>query len=195
MSELERKPGTAAKCRQCHGVFVHAKARVHIFCSRSCARACRIAEGRGQSREYHAWRNMLSRCGKPSHPSYYNYGARGITVSTSWFKFEQFLNDMGPCPDGLTLDRINNDGNYEPGNCRWVTRSIQQFNRRPRTPITIEDVTLSRAGWEARLGLSRGIVTDRLSRGWSEHDAVMVPKRKFTWRDGRKRSEVYPCAR
>ena len=75
---------------------------------------------------YRAWSNMLQRV--RSHPAYTD---RGITVCERWRSFENFLADMGEKPDGLTLDRIDNDGNYEPGNCRWTDWSTQVKNRRP----------------------------------------------------------------
>lgn len=81
---------------------------------------------------YQTWVGMIQRCTNQRGPGWKYYGGRGIKVCDRWLSsFENFLADMGEKPEGLSLDRINNDGNYEPSNCRWATRSEQQKNRRP----------------------------------------------------------------
>lgn len=93
-----------------------------------------VTHGMSYTTEFHIWSSMIARCENPNHEGYKNYGGRGIRVCDSWHKFAAFFKDMGKRPATLTLDRIDNDGNYEPGNCRWATRQQQVANRRPAKP-------------------------------------------------------------
>lgn len=102
--------------------------------------AAQKAQAAAYSRAYYAehgdprgrWRAMIWRCTSPQCPAYKNYGGRGITVCERWLSYDNFVADMGVPPAGLTLDRIDNDGNYEPSNCRWATRKEQSANQRAR---------------------------------------------------------------
>jgi hypothetical protein len=86
-------------------------------------------------REYNSWLGARHRCESDKHPHWEDYGGRGIAMCERWSEsFERFYDDMGPRPEGLELDRIDNDGDYEPGNCRWTTRSENSLNKFRRTP-------------------------------------------------------------
>lgn len=100
-------------------------------------KATQTKHGRKGDKIYVIWSNMIARCTKDSP----NYSNRGIKVCDEWRVFENFLRDMGDCPDGLSLDRIDVNGNYEPSNCRWATRSEQSQNTR-RSVLKADDVSV-----------------------------------------------------
>jgi hypothetical protein len=134
--------------------------------------------GMKQSREWQAWRSMKQRCLNPKHKAYENYGGRGIRVCDQWLKsFEAFFADMGHRPDGHTLERIDNDGNYEPGNCRWAPRIEQEWNKRTNRLVSIDGKRMPMAVAARKHGLTRGQLYDRLSYGWSLERALTTPIR------------------
>ena len=95
-----------------------------------------LIHGKTKTKEFKAWDSMHQRCYNPKNPSYYRYGGRGITICSKWRQsFQAFLEDMGAAPaKHLSIDRINNDGNYEPGNCKWSTAKEQRANQSPKQP-------------------------------------------------------------
>jgi len=130
--------------------------------------------------EYRSWQHMKSRCFNPNHKNYLDYGGRGIKVCDLWLNFENFLADMGLKPTAkYSIDRIDNDGDYCPDNCKWSTQTEQVNNRRSNRLITIDDVTLTIAQWAKKMGFGKKVIGDRLKLGWSEFDAVMTPVRQY----------------
>ncbi len=123
-----------------------------------------------QSREFSAWWAMITRCTYPSQSNYYLYGGRGITVHPDWrSSFEAFLTHIGPMPSEggpWTLDRIDTNGNYVPGNVRWATRATQAANKRNNKTLTHDGKTLHIAAWSRLTGLSIGTIVRRLKLGW-----------------------------
>ena len=99
--------------------------------SKEIAAKRKKTHGMSKTKTYHVWNNMRGRCFNEKDPSYKNYGARGITVSERWLTFENFLEDMGHPPEGLSIDRIDNELGYSKENCRWTDISTQNTNKRP----------------------------------------------------------------
>lgn len=117
---------------ECGKTSTHPASTLKLGKSLQC-HLCNVTKhGYENTRTYTSWRSMIRRCTSSKSDNYSRYGGRGITVCERWLKFENFLADMGERPEGLELDRTNNDGNYEPENCRWVTKSVNALNRRKR---------------------------------------------------------------
>jgi hypothetical protein len=112
---------------------------------------------------YISWRNMHVRCSKPSDNSFRFYGAKGIKVCERWRDFTKFLADMGECPSGLTLDRLDNNKNYELGNCRWATKKEQA--RQNRRLAWFDGKAMSRREIAAHLEISPTLLNYRINKG------------------------------
>lgn len=115
---------------------------------------------------YQTWQDMRQRCSNPDNHNFKNYGARGITICERWATFVGFVADMGERPTGKSLDRINNDGNYEPSNCRWATRKEQRDNQRTCRVISYNGQTDILSNWAKRIGIQRATLAYRLDHGW-----------------------------
>jgi hypothetical protein len=115
---------------------------------------------------------MRRRCLKETHTDYARYGGRGIKVCDRWSKFENFLADMGEPPPGMTIERVNNDGNYEPANCKWATRAEQGANRSTVRRVVIDGIEMSLRAACGHLGLKPETIYMRLHRGASVEEAL-----------------------
>lgn len=131
--------------------------------------------GQYKTTTYKSWQTMLARCLNQNTPYYHHYGGRGISVCQRWLKFENFLTDMSHRPDGKTLNRIDNDGGYEPGNCEWATRSEQMENTRQTRFLTVNGQTMSVNQWAIHLNVKRNTLYNRLFSGWTPERTILTP--------------------
>lgn len=130
----------------------------------------------GVSPTYITWYGIIQRCENPHSKAYVEYGTRGTSVCERWHDFKNFLADMGERPAGKTLDRWpNNNGNYEPGNCRWATPKEQANNTRRNRRITFHGETLTLTEWAQRIGISISGLHSRLKH-WPVDRALREPK-------------------
>lgn len=160
--------------------------------SRSCG--CLLREGHNNRTHslsdtptYRTWITMRQRCYTPTHKSFKDYGGRGIAVCDRWRQsFEAFVADMGIRPERTTIERIDNFGNYEPGNCRWATYHEQQNNRRSNHPITWRGETHNLGIWAAKLGLRKERLSQRIEYlrkglpGWTLDECMTRPLKAYT---------------
>lgn len=138
------------------------------------AKSRRTTHGKSRSTEHSIWCGMRQRCNDDQHPSYPAYGGRGIQVCARWnASFENFLADMGERPAGMQIDRINNDGNYEPGNCEWATPKEQANNRRSCLNFTLHGRTQTLMQWCEEYGIGYHVAIKRIKQlGWPFEKAI-----------------------
>lgn len=170
-------------CRcQCGNETTVAGDNLRLGKSKSCGCQLggKVTHGKTGTSIFHRWTHMIQRCTNPKNKAWKHYGGRGIRVCERWLTFENFLEDMGEPPEDLSIDRINNDGNYEPGNCRWATWSQQTRNQRQRTmkkyatskgPMTIYEIM-------EETGLTHPAVSYRIKVGYSPSD-LFLPANKL----------------
>lgn len=127
-----------------------------------------------------SWYSMHTRCYSPGFIGYESYGEKGITVCQRWHDYDNFVADMGPRPSrDHSIDRIDNDGNYEPDNCRWATMTEQARNRSHNNYVTAFGKTQCITAWAAEVGLRPCVIGARLRLGWSPVKALTTPVRKW----------------
>lgn len=132
--------------------------------SREITRRRNTTHGMHDSPTYNSWCSIKVRCDKPQCKSFKNYGGRGIKVCEQWKSFGNFLADMGEKPEGMSIERIDNDGDYCPENCRWATRKEQNRNTRNNYMIKHQGKTKCIGEWAEELGVNYSILYSRLRR-------------------------------
>jgi hypothetical protein len=136
-----------------------------------------IKHGRTGTKEHIAWVNMRARCTNPNRKQWPQYGGRGIVVHPEFDTFEKFFKYIGKCPNpSMSLDRIDVNGDYEPGNIRWATPRTQKLNRTDTRHITFEGDTRTLKEWSEFAGISLATLWKRLNDGWDFSAAIHTPK-------------------
>lgn len=142
---------------------------------RENARKASTTHGMSKTKEFNVWHSMKSRCNNPNVKEYPFYGGRGIKVCERWFNsFENFIADMGLCPSGYSIERIDVNGDYSPENCKWIPRNDQSKNLRSNRVLTVNGVSKIMSEWAKDNGLTSQHIYTRLKRGWSVEEAVMT---------------------
>lgn len=181
---VKRGACTLVECQcLCGEIVIAEPKRVRIGRIKSCGCYSRekVSErftkhGLSTNYIYRVWQSMISRCTKPKFSYYHLYGGRGITVCERWRKFENFVADMGMRPSSEhSLDRIDNDGNYEPSNCRWATRLQQNNNKRSNHFVTCDGVKKTLIEWSRQTGVPPEKIARRIKNGWPIHLAIFHP--------------------
>lgn len=128
-----------------------------------------------KNRSYQCWHQMMYRCYKPNHAAFKSYGGRGILVCKRWHSLFNFIEDMGERPEGMTIERIDNNRGYSPKNCKWATLGEQGINKRNSRRLS-DGRTI--AEWSHKLGISRSTLRGRLERGWTVNQLSKPPDKR-----------------
>ena len=141
----------------------------------------RKKHGKRKLKEYYIWTTMKQRCCNPKNHKYKDYGGRGIKICDRWLhNFENFYSDMGVCPNGMSIDRIDVNGDYCPENCRWADSKTQSNNKRNSIKITYNGISESLNYWSNVTGISKDTLYARFHVGkWSAEKALTTPIRRF----------------
>lgn len=138
------------------------------------------------TREYIAWAAMRRRCNNPNNPSYPRYGGRGIRVCDRWKEYANFLADMGRCPYGLTLERVDRHKDYEPANCIWASYAVQNRNTSQNVILTLNGETMCLQDWCRHFGILRPTVIRRMRANWPLERLFIPPLKHYRTATSRK---------
>lgn len=180
LGHVRGKPSWGCQCDCGHRCIVQSKLILRgITRSCGCLGEVNTRHGCRGTRIYRIWTGMLTRCRNRKASDYRSYGGRGIQVCERWLTFAHFLADMGmPPTDNHSIERENNNGNYEPGNCVWLPVVEQAWNRRSSLFLEANGERLTASQWDRRMGYSRGTVAKRFRHGFSVSDAIFKPINK-----------------
>jgi len=161
--QRELKTGESRSCGCLHKELLSSRMRTH---------------GMSKTYTYKIWQGIIKRCKNSNASNFDYYGGRGITVCDRWLEsFANFFEDMGECPKGMSIDRIDSSGNYEPENCRWATLEQQASNTRRSRLIEFDGKTLTLSQWSRETELGITTLFYRFERGWSIEKALTLPAR------------------
>lgn len=165
------------KCQcDCGGITKASSGDLKIGKYKSCGcKGGAYKHGWTGTKEHQAWRDMLGRCYNPNAQKYADYGGRGITVCERWKEFTNFIEDMGRKPEGYSLDRINNEGEYSPENCRWTSKSQQNGNKRCSIRLLVNGEYVTLYDLSVSTGMSIEALRTRVKRGWSVERILTQP--------------------
>lgn len=167
---------------ECGGVAVVLTGNLTRGNSTSCGckrRETLTKHGMADTKVYRIWQQMIRRCHRKNDPAYANYGGRGVIVCDRWREsFSNFLADMGARPGGFQIDRKDNDGNYEPANCHWVSSKANKNNKRTNRVVEFRGRRQTIAEWADELGVHYRTLNNRINRGWPTERAFKAPVRK-----------------
>jgi hypothetical protein len=153
----------------------------HTVGSNSCGclnKEQKTTHGKSKTKIYGVWKSMRSRCKNPNVKSYPDYGGRGVKVCERWESFDNFYEDMGDPPFiKAEINRINNNGDYEPGNCEWITKIKNLTNTRQNVVIVAFGKSMTESEWARETGLDRTVISYRIKHGWPAEKALTTPAR------------------
>jgi len=164
--------GNTTRCKSCAAKSRAEKRKTH---------GCSVVGKSGENERgtYSVWLAMKSRCNNPKNKRYHDYGGRGIKVCSQWESFESFISCMGFRPTNHhQIDRIDNNGDYTPENCRWVTRKENSRNKRNNKILTVNGESKCLSEWAEQVGISQDTIGMRISRGWSDERAIFGTRHK-----------------